>query len=80
MAWASWATPMVATSRITRGARNRRRTTTSSTAAAKAMPTIRLTTSENQNPRPWLMVMRASSAAAGRPMLPTAKLMTRVER
>ena len=43
-------------------------------------PSTRLAISAGQNGHPQLMTRRANSDAPGRPMLPTAKLMTLVER
>ena len=47
-AWASWASPMVATSRITRGAVNRRRTTVNSASPKNAAPATTASTTPIQ--------------------------------
>ena len=47
-AWASWARPMVATNRITRGAVNKRRTTVSSATPKNTAPPSTASTTPNQ--------------------------------
>jgi hypothetical protein len=76
----SWATPMVATSTMTRGDLNRRRITANSTSTPVSVPTTSAAISDGQYGQWWTPTMTPKSAVAGMPMLPTAKLMTRDER
>src|SRR5262245_1381207 len=77
---ANSAMPIVATRTITRGALARRRITVSSTTVPVAAPSKTARTKPTQYGMFELTTATASTAAAGTPMSPTAKLMTRVER
>ena len=72
--------PMVETSTTTRGAKKSRRITTSSITAPKSVPTIRDAMAASQNGMSYSMTSSARRLAPTSPMLPTAKLMTRVDR
>ncbi len=80
MARMSSAIPTVAISKTTRGRSKSRLTTTTSTAVPMSAPMSRHEISAIQNGKSQLIIIRANSAAPGRPMLPTAKLITRVLR
>ncbi len=77
---ASCAIPMVATSTITRGARNNRVITVASTAAANSPPAATATTAAAQKFQWYWSTSSASSAAQSAPIAPTAKLITRLDR
>jgi len=70
----------VAMSKTMRGRWNNRLTTVTSVINPRSAPTTSATISAGQNGQFQLMIMSANSVAPGRPMLPTAKLITRVER
>ena len=53
---------------------------TTSTTAPISAPINRHEISATQNGKPQLIIINANSAAPGSPMLPTAKLITRVLR
>src|SRR3979409_1456492 len=72
----SWATPMVATSTITRGDLNNRRMTANSTNTPVRVPTASEAISDGQYGQWCTPTITANNAVAGMPMLPTAKLMT----
>ncbi len=76
----SCATPMVATSTMTRGDLNKRRITASSTTTPLSVPRMRARISDGMYGQPCTPAMTAKRATAGMPMLPTAKLITRDER
>ncbi len=71
---------MVETSTTTRGAKKSRRITTSSITAPKSVPTISAAMAASQNGMLYSMASNARRLAPTSPMLPTAKLMTRVDR
>ena len=71
---------MVETSTTTRGAKKSRRITTSSITAPNSVPTIRDPMPASQNGMSYSMMSSARRLAPTSPMLPTAKLMTRVDR
>ena len=70
----------VAMSSTMRGRWNRRFTTVTSVTRPRRAPTVSERTRAGQNGHPQLIISSANSVAPGRPMLPTAKLMTRVDR
>ena len=72
--------PMVATSRMTRGACDNRRTTISSMTAPKSVPHPSPSAREGQNGTPYCTARSTRSADAIVPMLPAAKLITFVDR
>ncbi len=77
----SCATPIVATSTMTRGDRNSRRITVSSMTVPVSVPTSKAPKSAGQIRPAVLTAMIANRAVAGgRPCCPTAKLMTRLDR
>ncbi len=80
IARASSATPIVATSTMTRGALNSRRITASSTTVPARVPASTARTSDGQYGQFAFPAMSASNAAAGTPRSATAKLMTRLDR
>ena len=76
----SWLRPTVATSNMTRGRSKSRQMTVRSMTAPISAPMSRQVMRASQNGHPQLMTSSAKRVAPGRPMLPTAKLMTFVDR
>jgi hypothetical protein len=76
----SWATPMVATVTITRGASNNRRITPRSTTQPTRPPTAVHAANATQYGTFQLMTMRPSNAAARPPISAAARLITRDDR